>query len=157
MRIKGDEASEGIPRVILTRAAREWKKRKDAERERMRSAVPTVRSIHTAVMAPPATVAAVPKTETYRNPEMGELLRQLPCSNCGAEDGTVVGAHRNEGKGMGTKTSDALQAALCFRCHMFLDQGGGGMTREGRREFWNAAYIKTMQALIERGLLRIAK
>lgn len=84
-----------------------------------------------------------------------ERVRDMPCMNCGAIDGTVCAAHRNEGKGMGLKVSDALVAALCHGCHTELDNGMG-MSREERRTFWNNAYINTMQYMIENGYLRLA-
>ena len=92
---------------------------------------------------------------TYRNKKLLETCRQLPCQNCGIEDGTVCAAHRNEGKGMGVKVSDALVAALCHRCHHELDNGKL-LSREARREMWNQAYIKTVQAMIEREVLKVA-
>lgn len=91
---------------------------------------------------------------TFRSPKLLKAVRELPCQFCGAEDGTVVPAHRNEGKGMALKTSDALVAAACYRCHSELDQGKS-MTREERRDAWNLAAIGTYQALIERGILRV--
>jgi hypothetical protein len=84
---------------------------------------------------------------------MLEKMRELPCASCGANDSSVA-AHRNEGKGMGMKVSDALVAALCFQCHTDLDQGKT-MNREERRELWNQAYIKTMQYMIENNILRL--
>lgn len=84
----------------------------------------------------------------YRNKRLLEACRDLPCQHCGIEDGTVCAAHRNEGKGMGSKVSDALVAALCHKCHFELDNGKA-LSRDERRSMWNAAYIKTMQALIE--------
>jgi hypothetical protein len=92
----------------------------------------------------------------YRNQKLLERLRDIPCASCGTQDGTVVAAHRNEGKGMGIKVSDALVAALCVRCHFELDQGKD-MTREERREFWNQAYIKTMQYLLENRIIEVRK
>ena len=89
----------------------------------------------------------------YRNKRMLEKMRELPCASCGANDSSVA-AHRNEGKGMGMKVSDALVAALCFQCHTDLDQGKT-MNREERRELWNQAYIKTMQYMIENNILRL--
>jgi hypothetical protein len=92
----------------------------------------------------------------YRNKKLLEKMRDLPCMSCGTEDGTVVAAHRNEGKGMGLKVSDALVAALCVRCHYELDQSKT-MSREDRREFWNQAYIKTMQHMIENEFFKLSK
>jgi hypothetical protein len=90
----------------------------------------------------------------YINKKLLEACRHIPCGSCFCEDGTVVAAHRNQGKGMGIKVSDALVASLCFRCHTYLDQGKD-MSREERRDFWNQAYINTMQAMIERGWLKV--
>jgi len=92
----------------------------------------------------------------YRNKKLLELMRDIPCMSCGTQDGTVVAAHRNQGKGMGIKVSDALVAALCVRCHYELDQGKE-MSRDERRSFWNESYINTMQHLIEHGILQISK
>ena len=91
---------------------------------------------------------------TYRNRKLLDRVRELPCQHCGAQDGTVCAAHRNEGKGAGIKASDALVAALCFRCHSAVDQGKD-MTRDERRDFWNRAAINTYRALIEREILRL--
>jgi len=81
-------------------------------------------------------------------------MRSLPCGNCWTEDNTIVAAHRNQGKGMGLKVSDALVAPLCHRCHMELDQGKL-LSRDERREMWDRAFIRGMQQLIETGQLRL--
>ena len=93
------------------------------------------------------------KQTLFRSPKMMKLMRDLPCGVCGAQDGTVVAAHRNEGKGMGIKVSDALVAAMCYRCHTELDQGKG--TREVKRQMWNQAYVNSIQRLIEDEMLVI--
>ena len=62
-------------------------------------------------------------TMIYRNTKLTRILRQLPCQHCGIISETVCAAHRNEGKGMGIKVSDALCAALCYECHYTLDMG----------------------------------
>jgi hypothetical protein len=90
----------------------------------------------------------------FRSKRLLEAIRECPCANCGAEDGTVSASHRNFGKGMGIKVSDALTCALCSGCHHQLDMGKD-MNREERREFWNQAYIKTMQYMIENNMLRV--
>lgn len=52
-----------------------------------------------------------------------ELARDEPCSNCGAQDGTVVLAHYSGiyqhrfGKGRGIKGSDWAAAPQCANCH----------------------------------------
>ena len=90
----------------------------------------------------------------YRSKKLLVLLRELPCMHCGAMDGTVCAAHRNQGKGMGMKNSDALVAALCHACHYELDNGKT-LSKEERRELWDQAYINTMQYLIETGKLKL--
>lgn len=90
----------------------------------------------------------------YRNKKLLEKMRELPCAVCGAEDGTVIAAHRNEGKGMGLKTSDALVTPMCFVCHTNLDQGKE-MSRQERREQWNLAYINNIKYMIENGHLKL--
>jgi hypothetical protein len=57
-----------------------------------------------------------------------------------------------DGKGKGIKASDYRIAALCFSCHMDIDQGNK-LTKEQRREFWETAHRKTIGELFERGLI----
>jgi hypothetical protein len=90
----------------------------------------------------------------YRNQKLIKLLRELPCQHCGIMSETVCAAHRNEGKGMGIKVSDALVAALCIECHVKLDNGKE-LTKEERRDMWNRAYIKTMQYLFENEIIGV--
>ena len=91
------------------------------------------------------------KAQQFRSEKFRRLVTTMPCQQCGAE-GTQA-AHRNENKGMALKTSDALCVALCPQCHSWLDQGRD-MTKAERREFWNAAYIKQIQTMIETGMLK---
>lgn len=91
------------------------------------------------------------KTPPFHSASFRRLVTTLPCMECGAE-GTQA-AHRNFGKGMGMKTSDALVVALCPTCHSAMDQGKE-MTREERREMWNRNYIKQMAFLVEKGILK---
>lgn len=96
------------------------------------------------------------KTRTYRNPKLLLILREAPhCMGCHARnDGTIVAAHSNEGKGMGLKASDALTAALCYECHTLYDQGRS-MSREERRDFFCRAHSRTVQWLFESGHLEV--
>lgn len=89
----------------------------------------------------------------YRNKKLLEAVREAPCMNCGAQDGTVVAAHSNQlrdGKGRGIKAHDYRIAALCYRCHSDLDQGAR-MTKEQRLNFWEEAHRKTVGWLFESG------
>ena len=54
---------------------------------------------------------------SYRNEKLLKACRSMECVNCGADDGTIVAAHQNEGKGMGLKAPDSRVMSLCFRCH----------------------------------------
>jgi hypothetical protein len=72
-------------------------------------------------------------------------------------DGTVVAAHSNQlrdGKGRGIKSQDFRIAALCYKCHMTLDQGSL-MNKEERIELWEDAHRKTIGWLFENGHLEI--
>lgn len=89
---------------------------------------------------------------TWRSEKFRKLVASIDCSACGAS-GPSQAAHRNEGKGMGIKVSDALCAALCPTCHTELDQGKS-MTKQERRDFWNRAYINTVKELIESGRIK---
>lgn len=83
-----------------------------------------------------------------------ESARGESCIACGAQDGTVVLAHRNEGKGMGIKSPDYLALDLCANCHRWYDQGKDA-TREQRRQFFNEHYPKQVQRWVKKGLIRI--
>ncbi len=87
----------------------------------------------------------------YRNKKLLELIRQSPCQSCGRSDGTVVAAHSNQlrdGKGRGIKAHDYRVAALCYSCHMNLDQGKS-LDRAERVEIWEEAHRKTIAWLFE--------
>ena len=88
---------------------------------------------------------------------MLELVRYCPCTMCGTEDGTVVAAHSNQqrdGKGMGIKAHDYRIAALCYVCHMKIDQGKD-LSKLGRMNAWDEAHRKTIGWLFERGHLTV--
>jgi hypothetical protein len=87
----------------------------------------------------------------YRNKKLLELVRQSPCQTCGNQDGTVVAAHSNQlrdGKGRGIKSHDYRIAALCYSCHMELDQGKS-LDKAERVEIWEEAHRKTIAWLFE--------
>lgn len=68
----------------------------------------------------------------------------------------MVAAHSNQiadGKGKGIKASDYRVAALCFSCHMDLDQGNK-LSKDQRREFWEIAHRRTIGELFERNLIK---
>jgi Fe-S oxidoreductase len=87
----------------------------------------------------------------YRNKKLLEIIRQSPCQSCGRSDGTVVAAHSNQlrdGKGRGIKAHDYRVAALCYSCHMNIDQGKS-LDKAERVEIWEEAHRKTIAWLFE--------
>ena len=87
----------------------------------------------------------------YRNRKLLDVLRESPCQACGRKDGTIVAAHSNQlrdGKGRGIKADDYRVAALCYSCHMELDQGKS-LSKVERVEIWEEAHRKTIGWLFE--------
>lgn len=73
------------------------------------------------------------------------------------QDGTVVAAHSNQlidGKGRGLKSHDYRVAALCYSCHMQLDQGAE-LSKQERKEMWEDAHRKTIGWLFENNHLEV--
>lgn len=78
-------------------------------------------------------------------------MRESPCQECGRKDGTIVAAHSNQlrdGKGRGIKAHDYRVAALCYSCHMEIDQGKS-LSKAERIEIWEEAHRKTISWLFE--------
>jgi cytochrome c553 len=92
----------------------------------------------------------------YRNSKLLALARDKACVECGNQDGTVVSAHSNNGKGMGIKASDSTIMFLCYRCHAEYDQGKT-MTKSEKIDFAYKNNAKTLQFLLEQGYLEISK
>lgn len=92
----------------------------------------------------------------FRSRALLNACRQIPCQACGKDDGTVVAAHSNMGKGMGIKSPDSWVASLCYACHSEVDQGHR-LSREIRRQIWEEAHVRTLRQLIEREILKVAK
>jgi hypothetical protein len=95
-----------------------------------------------------------PKHDYVRSPALMRAYRLIPCQHCGAEDGTVCGAHANWadfGKGRGIKADDNRCASLCAACHSMLDSGSI-LGRAERMAMWFTAHVKTVNELVRRGL-----
>jgi hypothetical protein len=93
----------------------------------------------------------------YRNKKLLEAVREAPCMNCGAQNGTVCAAHSNQlrdGKGRSIKAHDYRIAALCYTCHSDLDQGAK-MSKEERVQMWEEAHRKTIGWLFDQDILHI--
>ncbi len=94
------------------------------------------------------------KDNRHESEPWRRAVAALPCVLCQRE-GETQAAHRNEGKGMGLKTDDALTAALCTTCHTAIDQGPD-FSRDERRRRLDVAILLTIRALARAGKLRIA-
>lgn len=137
-----------------------WDRRPPPPRE----PAPTAEPIPRLLMRPDAPVRAViagrlenrapapvPKPQPFRSEAWLDAVRTIPCVFCGAP---VQAAHRNEGKGMGTKADDSLTAALCHVHHSEIDQGRD-MTRDERRARMDRAIVLTVAELVRRGIVGI--
>ena len=95
-----------------------------------------------------------PKHQYVRSKPLMLACRKIPCQSCGADDGSVCGAHSNQsihGKSRGLKSSDIYVASLCFECHYSVDQGRN-MSRSERVDLWTKAHYKTVRELVRLGL-----
>lgn len=92
---------------------------------------------------------------TYvRSPAILKACREIACTNCGAQDGTVCAAHSNQaahGKGRSIKASDVFVASLCHSCHMDLDQGAV-LSRIERETLWDKCHRMTVRELVRLNL-----
>lgn len=102
-----------------------------------------------------ARLLGIPKPTTFRSEKLRRAIATLPCMDCGLE-GSTQAAHANQGKGGAIKASDARIMALCIRHHADLDQGGT-MTKLDRRAYEDEMILRTYVALMENGLLEVAK
>jgi len=84
-----------------------------------------------------------------KNPKWLAAVASLEtCQLCGRYGVQV--AHRNFGKGMGTKVPDHLTAALCPACHHEIDNGNS-LSRDERRALMDRAIVNTIDKLITMG------
>lgn len=86
---------------------------------------------------------ACPKPVEHRNPHLLAMARGQRCllqvpGICTDNRATVVACHENQGKGMGTKASDARSAQGCSACHTAYDQGPA--PREVKRGWFLVAH-----------------
>jgi ribosomal protein L31 len=95
------------------------------------------------------------KHNHFRSKTLRQAAYGQSCIACGADDGTVVLAHRNEGKASMLKVDDFLALDLCLKCHSAYDQGRD-MTQAERRAFFNEHYPKQIARWVERELVRFA-
>lgn len=101
----------------------------------------------------------ITKQRPLRDARLRYAIGLLDCVRCGhPSDGSIVPAHyfgpRRDalGGGMAHKASDAACAALCGRCHAWMDAYKDGNTWERSEEFLFLVVL-THDALLKRGLL----
>jgi len=113
---------------------------------------------------------APPPSGMYRNRKLLDLAHRITfCQNCGTHvhEGCEPG-HSNlseHGKGFRLKAHDCFFAALCSRCHGWLDNSGGlgkdptgryTSSRDDKREMFRRAMDSTMLLLWQLELVRVA-
>ena len=101
-----------------------------------------------------AALFQAPKRDYVRSKALMKAYRLIPCQHCGANDGTVCGAHSNwaiHGKGMSEKADDNRCASLCFLCHSMLDQGSK-LLEDERKALWWRAHVSTLVLLAKHRL-----
>ena len=84
----------------------------------------------------------------YRSNPLRRYIATLRCVHCGTP--YVQAAHRNQGKGMGLRCSDGLEAALCPPEHFEIDQGKS-LSRDERRERMDRYIVATYEQAKKRG------
>lgn len=96
----------------------------------------------------------IEKHDYVRSNRLMEAYRCIPCQRCGADDGTVCGAHSNwhpHNKSLGVKADDNRCASLCHKCHSMIDQGRELTINEKQRAWW-VAHVFTVRELQSRSL-----
>lgn len=95
----------------------------------------------------------ISRSDNFRNGTLLKLAKKSACMSCFRDDGTVVAAHNNKGKGMGFKSSDWEIAYLCHICHDLVDGRRGGMSAEERQKMFDLAHVRTVRFWHDRGIL----
>ena len=78
-----------------------------------------------------------------------ELIRSLPCCQCGASPRSQA-AHSNfgqHGKGKGIKADDRYTLPLCHSCHADLDQNLSQQTRQQQLDWFLEKLESTNETL----------
>ncbi len=96
-----------------------------------------------------------PKQGVYRSEKWKAAVREMGfCIRCGSTD-SLECAHRDEGKGMGMKASDALTCLLCRACHYALGNGKD-LDRDTKRAEMNRCIVMQLDWLTLNGRIKIA-
>lgn len=84
----------------------------------------------------------------YRSNPLRKYIATLHCVHC--DTPYVQACHRNQGKGLGLRCSDGLEAALCPPEHFRIDQGKD-LLRDERRSLMDDYIRKTHAQAVRRG------
>lgn len=92
-----------------------------------------------------------------------ELAREAPCCmGCGLENPNgdlLCLAHSNslqDGRGAYHKSNDLYGAYLCQRCHDLVDGRAMLASKEAKREYHHAAWLKTVRWWIDNRKIKVA-
>lgn len=100
------------------------------------------------------------KRNPFKSRKLLDNIGKLPCVRCGADDGTIVGAHYSGGlqhilgKGASSKVTDAAVASLCYSCHTHMDSYKDGNTVDRSEEFL-LLVVLTHELLLKQNLLKV--
>jgi hypothetical protein len=95
----------------------------------------------------------------HRDRDLLDCAYEFPCflQLPGCEGTTGEPAHSNQprhGKGGALKAHDCYHVPACRSCHREFDQGRT-MTRDEKRELWEAAFWRYLPELFRRELVRV--
>ncbi len=96
----------------------------------------------------------------YRDRKLLDLAYQFPCMlqlpGCeGGDSGEPAPSNQaKHGRGGAMKAHDCFHVPACRACHVQLDQGGR-LTKEERREAWEAAFWRYLPELWEQGKIGV--
>jgi len=124
------------------RPAREWT-----------GAAPTARKTAVAMLVAPRRINPQPKENPIQHLGYMAKVRKIACRRCWTEAIKREFCHGDTDKGMGIKTDCRLGWSGCPPCHAYVGghNGGGRMSKEGRREFERFASASTRAEVIARG------
>jgi len=97
--------------------------------------------------------------DNYRNQAIIDAAKGEPCTMysplCNGDPATVVACHSDElvhGKGRGIKAHDLFVFFGCSGCHQWY--GSSDVPRHEKREAFHYAHARTINRLIEKGIIK---
>ena len=93
-----------------------------------------------------------PKPGEFRSEDFRRLVASVPCRYKGCNRIDVQAAHRNQGKGMATKTPDSRLFAAC-QAHHNLADAGNKVSKAERRAYEDSMIVETWAYLMENNFI----